>query len=201
MSLKYAVKLSQVTNLTDARYAAGMGVDFIGFSFEPADLENEALLTQRAEIAQWIVGPQIVIEEKGLNAQQIETLYSALPVAFLQTRNLRIVKNQKLIYPILLTECCLKEMDSVLAEYPDTIFLITLVGIEIFPQIEQYLIDYCLKYKIILTAPELHYNHFLGLLEKVNPYGIELAGGEEERPGYRDMGEMMDILEAIEIEG
>jgi phosphoribosylanthranilate isomerase len=201
MALQYSVKLSQVTNLTDARYAAGMGVKFIGYSFEPADLENEALLTQRSEIAQWIVGPQIVIEENGLNAQQVEALYNALPVAFLQTRNLKIVTSQQLIYPILLTECCLKEMDSVLAEYPDTIFLITLIGIEIFPQIEQYLIDYCLKYKIILTAPEINSTEFLELIEKVKPYGIELAGGEEERPGYRDMGEMMDILEAIEIEG
>lgn len=201
MALQYSVKLSQVTNLTDARYAAGMGVEYIGYAFEPIDLENESLLTQRSEIAQWIVGPGIVLEEKSLNAQQVEKLYSNLPIAHLQTRNLKLVSNHSLIYPILLTECCLKEMDAVLGEFPNAIFLITVVGSHVFPQITDYLVSYCLKYKIILAAPEIHSAEFLDLVEKVKPYGIELAGGEEERPGYRDMGEMMDILEAIEIEG
>ena len=172
MALQYSVKLSQVTNLTDARYAAGMGVKFIGYSFEPADLENEALLTQRSEIAQWIVGPVIVLEDKGLSAEQIEALYSGLPISYLQTRNLKLVSNHSLIYPILLTECCLKEMDTVLDQFPEAIFLITVIGTHVFPQIIEYLVAYCLKYKIILTAPEINSTEFLELIEKVKPYGI-----------------------------
>ena len=200
MALKYAVKLSQVTNLTDARYAAGMGVDFIGFTFNSADLENDTLLTQRAEIAQWIVGPEIVLEDGGLSNEEVNTLFTKLPFAYIQTRNLKVVGERRLIYPILLTECCLKEMDTVLAEFPHAIFLISLIGSKVIPAIEEYLVQYAEKYQVLVNAPEYVGKDLLPLLEKVNPFGLELTGGEEERPGYRDMGQMMDILEALEVE-
>ena len=200
MALKYAVKLSQVTNLTDARYAAGMGVDFIGFTFNSADLENDTLLTQRAEIAQWIVGPEIVLEDGGLSNEEVNTSFTKLPFAYIQTRNLKVVGERRLIYPILLTECCLKEMDTGLAEFPHAIFLISLIGSKVIPAIEEYLVQYAKKYQILVNAPEYVGKDLLPLLEKVNPFGLELTGGEEERPGYRDMGQMMDILEALEVE-
>ena len=34
MGLKLSVKIGDVTNLSDARYAAGMGVDYIGFNVD-----------------------------------------------------------------------------------------------------------------------------------------------------------------------
>ena len=55
------IKLSNVDSLTVARYAAGISIDFIGFSLRSQD---EQSLTPRevSEILTWIEGPKVVLE-------------------------------------------------------------------------------------------------------------------------------------------
>ena len=56
MSLKTKVKAGNITNLSDARYCAGMGVDWLSF---PADVVDP---TTYKEITSWVTGPQFVLE-------------------------------------------------------------------------------------------------------------------------------------------
>ena len=74
MALRTFVKVGNVTNLTDARYCAGMGVDLLGF---PA-IENTAnYMAPKTfqEIRGWITGPQIVAEVYGLtSASQLDAV-------------------------------------------------------------------------------------------------------------------------------
>jgi phosphoribosylanthranilate isomerase len=56
MSLVTKVKAANITNLSDARYCAGMGVEWIGF---PSQDVSPAMF---AEITGWLSGPQWVIE-------------------------------------------------------------------------------------------------------------------------------------------
>ena len=57
--LKTKVILSDVTNLSDARYASGMGVDYIGFNIDP---ENDQYVTsdQVKMITEWLSGVGII---------------------------------------------------------------------------------------------------------------------------------------------
>jgi phosphoribosylanthranilate isomerase len=48
MALKTKVKAGNITNLSDARYCAGMGVDWLGF---PADVVNPDTFK---EITNWV---------------------------------------------------------------------------------------------------------------------------------------------------
>jgi phosphoribosylanthranilate isomerase len=59
--LKAKIKISQVTNLTDARYFAAWGVDYLGFDINPASpfFISPPLVK---EIADWIEGPKIILE-------------------------------------------------------------------------------------------------------------------------------------------
>lgn len=61
MNYPFLIKFSQISNLSDARYAAGMWADFIGFSFDPGSTgfldPNKA-----TEIKSWVNGPAIVAE-------------------------------------------------------------------------------------------------------------------------------------------
>ena len=61
MALKLRVKLGGVNNLSDARYAAGMGVEAIGFGI---DKEQQGFLDPEAmhAISDWIAGIEIVGE-------------------------------------------------------------------------------------------------------------------------------------------
>lgn len=61
MKYPFLIKFSKITNLSDARYAAGMWADFVGFSFDP----NDAAYIEpgkASEIKAWINGPKIVAE-------------------------------------------------------------------------------------------------------------------------------------------
>ena len=57
--LKTVVKISNVTNLSDARYCAGMGVEMLGFSIDEA-AETYVDLKKFNDIRSWIAGVQIV---------------------------------------------------------------------------------------------------------------------------------------------
>lgn len=55
------IKLSGVNSLTVARYAAGVSLDFIGFSLRSND-QQSLKPKQILEILTWVVGPKIILE-------------------------------------------------------------------------------------------------------------------------------------------
>ena len=59
MALKTKVKVGNITNLSDARYCAGMGVDMLGF---PVSGTNGLSLEKFKEINGWVTGPELVLE-------------------------------------------------------------------------------------------------------------------------------------------
>jgi len=73
MSLKTKVKISQVTNLSDARYCAGMGVHYLGFNFV-AGHEFYVQPEHFMEIRSWITGPELVGEFEDSDISRIREL-------------------------------------------------------------------------------------------------------------------------------
>lgn len=60
MRLKTKVKVGNITNLSDARYCSGMGVDLLGF---PIGTGNGKISMETfTEIAEWVAGPEFVLE-------------------------------------------------------------------------------------------------------------------------------------------
>ena len=59
--LKAKIKISQITNLTDARYFAAWGVDFLGFDINP-ESEHFTSPATVAEISEWVEGPGMILE-------------------------------------------------------------------------------------------------------------------------------------------
>jgi phosphoribosylanthranilate isomerase len=59
------IKLSNITNLSDARYAAAVGIDYIGFCFDTNDA-NYIPPVKAKEIFEWTSGT-IVVAEFGSN--------------------------------------------------------------------------------------------------------------------------------------
>src|SRR3954471_4938768 len=65
MPLKTLVKVGSITNLSDARYCAGMGVDMLGFGVVE-DHDNHIDISLFQQIRGWVSGPQVVAEMYGL---------------------------------------------------------------------------------------------------------------------------------------
>ena len=62
MLLRRPVKAAAVANLTDARYFAALGVEYLGFALEPGGIP----LAEANAVREWVSGPQIVAECGGL---------------------------------------------------------------------------------------------------------------------------------------
>lgn len=67
MPLKTTVKVSHISNLSDARYCSGMGVDMLGFQVIPGS-EHYMPPERFQEIRGWISGPSIIAEIYGLSS-------------------------------------------------------------------------------------------------------------------------------------
>ena len=83
MALKTLVKISGVTNLSDARYCAGMGVDMLGFSMD-ADSPNYVNPEKFTQMRGWVAGVLIVGETTSTDTNVIEQLLDAYHPDLLQ---------------------------------------------------------------------------------------------------------------------
>lgn len=75
MKDRIILKAGAVTNLTDARFFAAYGVDYIGFCFDPQD-PSYISPEQAMAIAGWISGPRIVAEFAHQDAGNVANILS-----------------------------------------------------------------------------------------------------------------------------
>ena len=82
---------NRVTNLTDARYFAAMGVDWIGF-----DMGTDSQLSIEHVIAfsDWVEGPQFYLDVRGRSEEQIADVNEMLiNISSNAIRCQKIIKN------------------------------------------------------------------------------------------------------------
>src|SRR6187402_1005196 len=84
MALKTFVKVGSITNLSDARYCAGMGADLLGFRVVEGH-ESYISPKQFQEIRGWVTGPKVVAEIYGItDAQTLTTILENYRPDFLE---------------------------------------------------------------------------------------------------------------------
>lgn len=201
MELKTQVKVSRINNLHDARYCAGMGVPFVGFSLDPTD-EKFVKSETFNEIKGWVEGTKFVGEiaseaKVALGEYKLDALQTSKPEAL-----------------------------TALASYDLPLILKLNLDAESEEDVEQYLTEHkaeCL-YFILETTQNLLENEVLGaklctwakevplflaapfmgeevlkFLEAIPLAGVVLEAGEEIKVGYKDFDELADVLEALEV--
>ena len=80
MSLITRVKVGNITSLSEARYCAGMGVDFLGFRIGAGGLSPKAY----QDIISWISVPHLVLEAHRDNALAIEDITNHFPGHYIE---------------------------------------------------------------------------------------------------------------------
>ncbi len=204
MALKTLVKISNVTNLSDARYCAGMGVDLLGFSMD-ADSPDYIDPQKFGEIQSWVAGVQIVGETTATDPEVIEQLLDQYQPDLLQVDEAALLPylgtfGNPLILRADLSQLTLDQLDTLFltgsagAEY---VLLESPSPLHFDDDLKQTLHRLASRYPILLGAG-ISATNVLDLLTELPVRGIALRGGNEERPGSKDFGELMDILEVIE---
>lgn len=168
--LKTTVYISDINNLSDARYCAGMMVDYLGFNIDKIGIE------EFREITQWVEGT-IVAEFDKIDTDKINT----------------VIEEFKLDYVALNTDSIPKGINT------KVILLSNESNTECeFQIVNNKSINNNFSSPVLVSG-DYKPNEIESILAQPNVKGICLKGGDEIRPGQRDFDEMADILEALEI--
>ncbi|SOE24155.1 phosphoribosylanthranilate isomerase [Spirosomataceae bacterium TFI 002] len=175
--LKRKVLVKGINNLSDARYCAGMGVNFICFDLDPNN-KNTLPFEKIKEIKNWLVGISIGVDISNFEGTEKVDLKEIEPDFLIVNDN---------------------QVDWMGDEIP---FFIensndkSSAGNVIVKDIDEN------QYG---SLTDKHYvenrwdeNSISQLLLKDQPFGIVLQGGDESRPGFSDYGDLMEILELLE---
>lgn len=206
MALKTLVKISNVTNLSDARYCAGMGVDMLGFSMDP-DSPDYVEPAKFNEMRSWVAGVQIVGETTLTDPEVIEQLLDTYQPDLLQVNEAALLPylstfGKPIILRVNLLQLTLDQLDTLFqtgsagAEY---VLLESNGPLHIDDDLRTTLQRLAVRHPILLGTG-ISTTNVHELLADLPVQGIALSGGNEERPGNKEFGELMDILEAIETE-
>lgn len=188
MALKTSVKVT-INNLSDARYSAGMGVDYLGFS---VDEDNEFYLSSESfkEIAEWISGVNYVAElssYKELDNYNVEIIQVSDPELA------AAYPDKKVILEVTPSELTAKKDQISKAQNISTLL------INIDNEKEQLSSVQSISEIPCLIGYDLSPQEVLKLVESER-FGIALKGSSEDRPGYKDYDELADILEELEVD-
>lgn len=204
--LSTLVKISNVTNLSDARYCAGMGVDMLGFSMD-VNSPDYIDTVRFSEIRNWVVGVQIVGETAETDPEQIGELLKTYQPDLLQVDEAALlptlsVSGLPLILRLNLADITLEQLDALVQlnlTNADYILLESPSPLHLDDDLKTSIGQLATRHVVLLgagiTTDTVH-----DLLTDLPIKGIALTGGAEDRPGSRDFGELMDILEALDSE-
>jgi len=205
MALSSFVYISNINNLSDARYAAGMGVDLLGFKLDP---KNESSLNKRQfeEISEWISGVKIVGEFGDSNPFEVKALLSDFSLDYLLVSLESNIHDFSmlgipLIFKIVVGKDNIEALESTFNYCSGTIdyFLLESDHLELDQSNKHGIEKYATKYPIILGFG-VDIGNASTIVHELNLKGISLKGSAELRPGYKDFDEMANILEALEID-
>lgn len=196
MNLKTNVIAAEVGNLTDARYFAAWGVDYITYHLDSTAEQFMGVEAIR-EIIEWVEGPVNMGYISGLNISEALVMdYQSLGLSglvansFLETEKLYEISNK--VY---------KEVTdiSLLANMSEELIIVKL-------SFENKTSNYLAEIKSAAQNNEVYIDGVQSLvdlqflLEETNPTGIVLRGGEEEKVGFKSYDELDEIFEWLEVD-
>ena len=183
MPLKTLVKVGGITNLSDARYCAGMGVDFIGFRVISGQ-ENYIPSKKYQEIRGWVTGPQTVAEIYGLrDPGELNTILEEYKPDYLEMGVEELSLFDSCPLPIFL---------SLTGREPESFRVKPAYGLIKEPCETQY------TFPVLLEISSL--DDMQSALANPLINGIVLNGSPEIRPGLKSYESLAEILEQLETD-
>jgi phosphoribosylanthranilate isomerase len=199
--LKTFVKVSTITNLSDARYCAGMGVEQLGFVMDEESVDYVSP-EKLKEIKSWLAGVQIVGETESTDYEEIKSMVEQYEIDFLQISDASLILEIKSFdKPIILklnsNSGFLKEN---LERYAHEVEYVLLEGDELNEALVHELKEFSYHYTLVLGF-RINPGNLHKILENLpNLKGIALKGNHEIRAGFKDYDELMEILEELEAQ-
>lgn len=199
------IKASAITNLTDARYFAAKEVAFLGFNLEE-NTEGYLDPMHMKAIREWVEGPQVVGEFSRASASYVREAAAFFGLDAVQVpattegSDWSVLEGLTVIASV---DGSLPEIDAMLEEKAAYVayFLVDMSG-HIDPA-TGFVTDLdawkqrCARFPILIRA-DVNAGCWPALIATLQPAGIDLTGGEEERVGVKSFDEIEAIFDALE---
>lgn len=182
------VYVSRITNLSDARYCAGMGVDLLGFVIDPADPDYVSPETYQQLIG-WLAGPERVVDVGAApyNESGVREQYAP--------QYIHVSADRLTDWPVsaakLIVEISAEDLPLLrqrISGREDVAFLLIP---DLFDRVEA---DVDIP---ILTGIRPSHGPPLSHLERTRAAGIVLQGSRESAPGLKDYDHLSQVLEEL----
>lgn len=206
MFLKTKVKADSITNLTDARYFAAAGVEWIGFS-----LTSGMSIEDIQAIIEWLDGVKIVLEISGelttSDYEAIETIHPDFIQVDIHCNLENIHEPIPVIKKIDPSKMDMKSLTTLLEENVDSCdgFVIDLAlyswddlldNNPISPEnLNKIIKGYSCLLKLSFTGEDIN-----KIINRLQPDGICLEGSSEEKVGYKSFESLDELLEILTID-
>lgn len=195
MQLKTKVKVGNITNLSDARYCAGMGVDLLGFPIGEAD--GQISFNTFKEIAEWVAGPEFIWEYADTMDED----------GFQKVTQSGLIKHIQLEYDQL------KRLHGQL----ENLSAILKTSIDEWSDIHPHLSTYNISYLVLEESKTPEWKKVeeinsslptlipqqiipdMNTIDSLPISGIILEGSSEDKPGQKDYDHLATVLESLEV--
>ncbi len=187
MALKTTVKVSGVNNLSNARYCAGMGVDMLGFDMDTMPIE------QFIEIKNWLAGVKIVGETKSKNIEEVLKKIDEFKPNLVEVIDFDLAVDlyRKSDIEVIFVENKVKSS----LNYPDNIKYLEFENID--NESLNKFFSFAAEPYLLISEKNLRENN---IEIEGKKFGITILSDIEERPGFSNFENTMEILESLELE-
>ena len=190
MQQRPLVYVSRITNLSDARYCAGMGVDLLGFVIDPSDPDYVSPETYQQLIG-WVAGPERVVEV-GLATFDESVLREHYAPQYIHITANRLKdwpqSSAKLIVET--PYAWLSELGTQRSGRQDIAFILV-------PDLDHPVPSNVVTSIPLLTGIRPIQGPARMLLEHTGAAGIALQGSRETAPGLKDYDHLSQVLEEL----
>ncbi len=199
MGLKTVVKVGGITNLSDARYCAGMGVGLLGFNIDPG---NHDYVTPETfnEITGWISGIDLVVETNAVHLAALDNYTFSYIQVNSRSQLFEVNKNgSNAIFAVDINDYSLEDLVSLGNNTSDVVAYYLFEKMpEKLPEAMEMIESFANQYPVLLGF-NINTDNLDNILNTTIK-GIAMHGSSEDKPGMKTYDELADILEDLEEE-
>lgn len=194
--LQTKVKISKVNNLTDARYFAAMGVDYLGFCCNTGT-EMYCAPSKISEIIQWVEGPKVVLELDGWQSE--EDIHTMLATGLGHAIHFGAFATYTTDFSVpvfkdfILENAYLSDFDGV--TYP---VIRSDKNFKDLTEAELRFMEQSSQSHSIFLDIDVDDLDIPTIIESLPRCGLILRGGEEEKTGFKSYQDLDNIFSALE---
>ena len=193
MDSKPVIYVSRVTNLSDARYCAGMGVQMIGVVVDPAHPDYVSPQKYQ-EMIGWISGPQRVAEILSIGQVNTDEIIRQYAIDFLHVPLAALSQIRSIDIP-LLVEVSWEEYEKGVPQLYGNELNVAYLIVRGVPA--ETRMKFPAAPKVLVSLKDIPAS-YMRVLEASGASGLLLQGSRELAPGLKDYDHLSAALEQME---